>query len=287
MHIPRANLYERDEIDGLYLPGFNRPASLRTALREGSHWDTVLSATIVSTNPDGDLEVLTAIRRRETNATHPDVVSTPTMRVPKQFARSMVMTRAEITDVAMPKFIVKDVKPTEPVVVMGFPGNAEPIPNNISQLPSLAGNLLATKLGAADSLEAGTVDNPVATVSLRTVLAGFSYAASRMRKGEEEVPLYEPLLMLGTVINVKDRGIIPDQTASYRRLGWVGIDSYKAGHEMRDAGLLVPDLGVGEETDVCVRGLCLLTSKAIVSDIPALIEHFGDNTQPDPSHLAA
>ncbi len=274
MEIPRANLYERGELDKLTLPGFKKRATLSRALGSQSHLDTVLSATVVTESVDGGLQLLTGIRRRETNATHPDVVSTPTIRIPSSFAREVISAKAHSLNIQLPSFVVNDVEPTKPVRVMYFEANPEPIPNNISMLPSLVSNLLAQKLGIGEALEQHTADNPLGTVSLKTILAGFSYASGRMEAGEE-IPLFEPLLMMGAVVHLSDSSVTPSETSSYRNLGWVDANTYQLGHEMRDAGLLVPGLALTDAADVCVRGLCLSTSRAAICNPSDLRSHLG------------
>lgn len=270
-----ANLYTESELSLANLPGYLEPAVLEQSLAPETDWQTVISLTIVSDDHRG-VRVLDGIRRQDTNPTHPNVVSTPTGRVPKSLARTIIQSKGLTEDSLDLEWVLDEINPQKPLVVARLKNNLEIIPDHESSLPYAAGALLAGKLGCAAQMEKCTTDNPFGTVSLASVLTGFSYASDRQIDGEL-VPVFEPLVMLGTVVTLVEPDAVASTTESYREMSWVPIENYEAGVSGREARLLIPNITDEDEAGVCVRGLCLATTAANLEDIDLLREHLTGN----------
>ncbi len=260
-------LYSLAEIERLHLPGYRNTSSLNAALSDPeSAWDAVLSASIFTTDEDGTRKVLTGIRREETHRTHPGVVSTPTMRLPNTLAHSIVRRRLEAMGGRYPSFVVPKLDPEAglvPKTVKTLPDktgnfNREPFPNRRSDLPFAVGSMLGQKLSAASRLEMSP-DGSLGTVSLSAIMAGFSHATT-----ERGTDYFEPLIMLGATVELGEPDIIPQDTESYRNVGFVPVTNFLEGHTLRNANTLVPSLREGDEIDVCVKGMCLATTREVI-----------------------
>lgn len=264
-----ANLYTMEQLSEANLPGFHTPAALSEVLAPQTDWQTVLSLSML-TQGDNGLMIQTGIRREDTNFTHPGVVSTPTGRVPRRLAHQLLRDKYENRVQGDSLVHLAEVNPQRPQVIASLSGNAEPLPNSEAVLPFLASALMASKLGCAQVLEQATTENPLGTVSLSTIMAGFSYASDEQASGE---PLFEPLIMLGAVADIKDPGILSQTTEAYRQVSWVDLDEFRKGFATRRANILIPNITPEEEVKVCVRGLCLATSGAAISDETSLTAH--------------
>lgn len=273
-----AELYTEQEIQNQYLPGFGELSTLDRTLAPETAWQTVLSLTVVAKTEGGELEVMDGIRRAESNPTHPDVVSTPTGRLPRSIASAILASKADTRPADQPKWLIESLDPKTPVVVEQLRANIEAVPERESPLPYAVGALMAGKLGCAGALELASSKRPIAHASLATILGGFSYASDRELASGETVPVYEPLIMLGSVITVEDKHIIPNETESYRSISWVPLDEYLTGVREREAGRLITDISVEDEVSVCVRGLCLATSAANVENAVFLSQHVQANS---------
>ena len=265
-----AELYTAQEIEQANLPGFGEPASLDESLAHDTDWQTVLSLTIVTETEDG-LQVLDGIRKADSNPTHPNVVSTPTGRLPRSIASAIFDAKADARP-HLENWSISTLDPQKPSIAERLSANIEVVPNREQPLAYVVGALMAGKLGCAQSLELASSDRPLAHASLATILGGFSYAADRELPSGESVPVYEPLLMLGTVVSEESQDVI-QTSESYRSLSWVPLDAYLDGVRERKANELIPDISVEDEVSVCVRGLCLSTSAANLDDAVFLSQH--------------
>lgn len=266
-----AELYTAQEIEQAHLPGYGDPALLDESLSPETDWQTVLSLTIVTQTEDG-LQVLDGIRRAESNPTHPNVVSTPTGRLPRSIAGAIFAEKGDARPIERGPWSIDTLDPQKPSIAERLTANIEAVPNREQPLSFVVGALMAGKLGCAQALELSSSNEPLAHASLATILAGFSYAADRELPSGEIVPVYEPLLMLGTVVSVESPDVI-QHSESYRSLSWVPLDSYLEGVRERKANELIPEITVEDEVSVCVRGLCLSTSAANLDDAVFLSQH--------------
>ncbi|MBI5357275.1 hypothetical protein HZB74_00275 [Candidatus Saccharibacteria bacterium] len=262
--------YSREELFELNLPGFERDATFMDVVDPTTDWQPALSLSIYGVNPDsGQLDILTAIRTEGTE-THPMVISTPTGRFPKQFEGALIADKKDLVTEA-PEFRIDEIDPTQNLTIATFDAKSEPIPDRNRILPYLTHEVLARKLGLGQHLQKTNDSEPIATVSLSEMIAGFSYCRDDKETGE---PRWEPLVMYAAAILVKNRAIIPRETKAYREIGWTKIDDFLVGHAQRKAKELVPTIDPQDEVGVCVRGLCLASSGSITRK-PSIFTHLG------------
>lgn len=257
------------------LPGFLDPAQLGPELFEGTAWQPVHNMTVLQLDgsprtADAHLFVLTGIRTREGNATHPDVVSTPTRRLSAAQATELVGDKAAHLS-TVPTFQLGAVDPAAPQVIATFAPNLEPLWSGRG-LPEQAVALLRAKLGF-DRLEETDrkLWGGLGKVSLSKVVAGFSYVGDNPA-GEA---LYEPIVMFGSVLS---SGVVPlplaRETNDYRSMTWAPLGRFAQNVANRDvAGLVMASSW--DEVYACVRGLCLATSVRTTADLADVWRHMG------------
>lgn len=246
------------------LPGFDSPGNIKdifTPYEDRYVWQSVLSVTVVS-RLEGALHVLTGKRTAGGNATHVNVASTPTTRVPVPHASFFL-----VDDV--PFCLNGEIKPSRPFVSKSLSPSVASLPESTDVLAAPVGSLLAAKLGLGCAMESAS--RPVGCTSLARCVAGFSYLADN-DSGE---PLYEPLVMFGAVVGLDPTVArqIPIETKSYSNLGWAPLAQYVRGVKTRSVLEVIPSASPDDELEVCVRGLCNATSLAIVSDPDEIQRH--------------
>ncbi|MGF7229450.1 MAG: hypothetical protein ACQR33_05730 [Candidatus Saccharibacteria bacterium] len=111
------------------LPGFLESATYDPELFDGTAWQPVLNVAFTHISPMGaepmsrqaQLHVLTAIRKRETNETHADVVSTPTRRMTTASILGIIASKAPYCNTPQGQsFKLTEVDPAQPQVIATF-----------------------------------------------------------------------------------------------------------------------------------------------------------------------
>jgi hypothetical protein len=250
------------------LPGFSRAADvscLFTDVDAPSLWQPVLSATIVTRLKDG-LHVLTGKRTSTANKTHANVASTPTMRIPAPDARLLLAERALFN-------LQSVIDPLRPFVSESVYPSVAKLPDNTDPLAAKICGLLASKLQLGSALELAQ-NQEVGRASLARYIVGFSYLEDNWL-GE---PLYEPLVMLGTIVGLDTELAeqIPFNTPSYSNLGWTPIEQYVHGVATKSLLEVIPTASPEDEIEVCVRGLCNATSSTILADPLEIRRHLSE-----------
>jgi hypothetical protein len=251
-----------------YLPGFTEPGDIFDIFENAdvnSLWQPVLSTTIV-TRLDDTLHVLTGKRSSAGNATHVNVASTPTMRIPPQDMGKLI---AENT----PFCLLGNIDPLHPFVSESLSPSVTGIPDSSDVLGAKVGNLLALKFQLGSVLE--STKQTIGRASLARCVAGFRYLDDNS-SGE---PLYEPLIMFGAIVGLDSEIAkqIPEETSSYSNLGWTPIEQYVHGVKTRTLLEVIPNASPDDELEVCVRGLCNATSSAILSDLTEIQYHLTED----------
>ena len=165
-------------------------------------------------------KMLLGIRNASTNVTHPDVLSTPTMR---------------LRDVFVPELLATHI------------ARSTMYHNDDVMIMYVVSNLLALKLGVADELVLGSLHY---SAHLALVVNG------RVEHHDGEV---ENNRMINLRVNV-DQGanLIPPHTASYSKLMWVSVYDFKKmwpGRDVTQVGIMG-----AEALRVCTTGLCMASS---------------------------
>ena len=247
------------------LPGFESQGDIYRILadmpeRGECRWQTVLSATVV-TRLNDKLHILTGSRSAEGNATHVNVASTPTMRIPPQEAGFLIHQ-------SIPFNLGGIINPSRPFVSESLYPSVATLPDNTDVLAAKVGYLLALKLELGAVLE--RTQGPIGRTSLARSIAGFSY----LQDNESGEPLYEPLIMLGAVVGLEAEIAreIPQRTKSYDYLGWTAIDSYVHGVATKNLTEVLTRADSEAALEVCVRGLCNATS-SVIAGSPEEIQH--------------
>lgn len=264
-----APSYTESELRELNLPGFMVPARMDPrapfSIFEDSHWQMVHNMSIVA--HAGNVGYIATMIREPGNVTHENVVSTPTQRLTHHQAQEVLTLKAPYLDeddvgldYILPTFLLREVNPSRPAVVARYGRNVERLDwvEPLHPLCSLTFDLLKTKLGFEEPERAALLGERFGKVAIRRVLAGFSYVDDTP-SGE---PLYEPLIMLGTVLVLHEPGIssLPERTSEYRGISWVPLEGFADRVGRRAVRDLIWNVTDKEEIEVCVRGMCLLTS---------------------------
>lgn len=251
------------------LPGFSAAADvscLFASIDAPSLWQPGLSLTIV-TRLHGRLCVLTGKRTAIANKTHVNVASTPTMRLPTQEAQLLLAERALFN-------LYGIIDPLRPFVSKSLCPSVARLPNNTDPLAAKVCSLLASKLQLGSAIESAQ-NQEIGRASLARYTVGFSYLEDNSR-GE---PLYEPLVLLGTVVGLdtKIAEQIPTNTPSYSNLGWAPIGQYVHGVATKSLLEVIPTASPEDEIEVCVKGLCNVTSSTILTDSSEVQRHLSED----------
>lgn len=283
--------YTQDELGRLAyagkLPGYLSTTEFGPHLVDGSAWQPVLNASIMWVDnglaraSDALLYILTTIRRRETNSTHPDVVSTPTKRTNQHDVRTLLAEKEIFRrPPAHPTFMLTDVDPARPVTIASFrpnlqrlavPSNAVETPNK-GMLSKLTTGLLAKKLGYEPSgpRELNFIGT-LGLTSLSKIVLGFSYVDD----AKDGAARFEPIMMIGSVFSTgMVEPVIPTETQDYRNISWTIQGSFANNVAERNVGRLVV-ASEWDEVYACVRGLCLATSVESTADLEDIWSHLG------------
>jgi hypothetical protein len=260
------------------LPGFLSPATFGPELFEDTAWQPVHNVSIIQLDqgkpyePSAHLSIRTAIRRQETNPTHPDVVSTPTRRMTTVRAQELIAERMPfVRPSSQHEFELTEVNPQRPQTVASFEPNLTALYHS-EILPAVVRELLEAKMGLGDLTgDEQILWNGIGRASLAKVVTGFSYVAD----SETGDPLYEPIVMFGSVLS---SGVfplpLPQETADYRNMTWTPVGEFASNVENRNvAGLVIAS--EWDEVYACVRGLCLATSVRTTSDLQDVWRHMG------------
>lgn len=189
-------------------------------------------------------KVLVVVRDPKTNATHPNVVSVPTQRIPPGLHLEILEAIPEIQE------LLNGCSYTTSMVDNGFTNGHNPIIYAVE-------SLLSSKLGLGEHLESGDLSFQA---GLRIVKAGKSYHLSNLMS--EQV---HHILMANIIVIVSDgASLFPPSTASYSQISWVEVGQFISMVEQKNPELLGTGLNAIE---YCVYGLCLLTTYDLLSKV--------------------
>lgn len=256
-----------NELEGF---GKNGTISLSECLNNSKTlWQPVLQTTIF-TYIDGQKHILNGTRKASANSTHPNVVSTPTSLLPRCFAAAIYEELADSNEVNQ-LIDISEVQADNLLTLARFSDDAQTskLPKTDNMLSFVVANLLSRKLGFSEILELVNSDNSIGECRLSMIGAGFSYAADCPVENE---PLFEPLLMFGSVIELTSADLIPEETESYSNLSWALLEDYQKGVKTKriehfNVKFTDPSFALSaDEITVCVRGLCLQTASMVINN---------------------
>ena len=272
--------------DGL-LPGFGpEEATLEESLAPDSLVQPVLSLSIISTNEDGQLEVWDGIRYGRQwpeyadgtqppqawseAETHPDTVSTATIRLGLDEARML----ARVAGVSDMPWNIGRIAPFEQQLIAQPEPSLHYIPGS-SALSTVSERLLDAKYDMHDLRQASTF-RPAFSLSLAVIMGGYSavgLGTEEIDGVELETEVMEPIIMFGAVAYMLHRRDIPKSTTGYWANTAVLLDDFETGIQEKDPAMLVADVNERGLITVCVKGLCVATTLRIIEDRKLLEAH--------------
>jgi len=195
-----------------------------------THVHNVLNVVLTHTDANAGRQVLLVVRRPETNARHPGMVSTLTMRLPPS-----------ITGQLGPNV------PIQGEYELGSAGAGTRL------VPFLVESLLARKLRAGDAVEANAIRGTCALrwIAEREVDDPLGTAASEYTR-------------MFTVVADLTSGwdIIPSSTMSYSHVSWIPVDDFRRAWRRRDGQMLFPNANPFE---ICIGGLCVQSAVRVLA----------------------
>jgi hypothetical protein len=226
------------------------------ALFEGEpRWASVLGTTIFTADANGVAEILVAVRDPEENTTHPNVVSTPTMRITPQ---SMVQSTAHkplLVSQTPNKHVFKIDRRWRPGYLDAY--------NDAYGVQMDVDSLLETKLGIEPGPGWNTRLNYQATPHSLTL------GDSRVGVDERGMDIIEKVAMLSVLVQTwpDQKDLFPSHTEHYRDIRWVSPDEYRSMQEEKNL-LPVFDAMAAE---LCIHGVCIATSRVALDDMEDLL----------------
>lgn len=269
--------YTYDELQGLYLPGYNSVGTVMDILSDDSDWIPIVSASIFRINPDTNtntLQTLTGIRQDRTKeddraSTHDRVVSTPTMQLP--YATRHIRGLAEFRDLRGYSIESNNLKLSDSAPLSGdfgtvasYAPNPEPLNILGGTLAVFVANLLEYKLGLPNIAEANATRVSLGRVSLCSIHIGFSAVG-------DEHDRYEPLVEFATAVFLDDEAatLLPNENDKYAYIGWTDAEQFDQHVANKDVLGLAPSVG-NAAVWFCAYGMCLKATSAVSSrkDLP-------------------
>lgn len=225
----------------------------------------VISLTVQ--NKDDD--VLVGVRDPKTNPTHPNVVSTPTMRLPKWLMDSIIRRYDKIPierpGENFPEQIDEAYKILSKYSLFTREEDTccDPYVGDVDPLVYAVEGLLARKLGLADKLILGKAAFIAKPTTLLKGKVLYEYS-DKVNVGQEveidgEKFFEEYIDMCGLEVRFFNPDIIPESTHSYSELHWMTKEQFRDLTELRSPFLL-PDVFGNKGVDYCTHGMCILSA---------------------------
>jgi hypothetical protein len=211
-------------------------------VREARRCDAspVIALTVLDAD-DGERSILIGVRTVTANRTHPQVISTPTQRIPWSFVRQLSAGATAIGGLeSSGRARVLDIQSS---------ASSEAATRYVVRA------LFSSKLGIAAQLETGKLEYRAAVESL--TLGTAQYPNLPAHQGKERI------LMFNIRVTITEgAGLFPTGTASYDPLAWVDKKAFLKAVESKDIFLLFPD---GDPVELCIYGLCVSTSARLLN----------------------
>jgi hypothetical protein len=187
--------------------------------------------------------ILTVVRDRETNYTHPNVVSVPTQRIPLSLLQTVIANAT-----------VEKEEDSLTYYSFSFSDNAKI--NGHDPIIYIVESLLARKLGLAEPLERNEF---TFNACLRVEKIGKSYHPN-LPVDDGQV---EYITMLNFVVFIKSGlEFIPHSTSSYSHILWTEAGNFMK--TVKEANPLFLDSSL-DPIDYCVHGLCVSSTYSVLA----------------------
>jgi len=188
--------------------------------------------------------VLLGVRRPSaTSARHPDVLSTPTMRIPAELMAALLAAEPGDDFVAEPPHFAR---------LSAAPRWSIGVPYSLASPHGFAAEaLICRKLGLTAALVAGELRGSLEQSALAYDLIHDDYDG------------YEQTLMLTmSAVLEGPPPELPGETPAYSKLGWAGTEHIDRAVRTKDTTLLFPDVS---PVEVCIHGLCVRSAAYVTT----------------------
>lgn len=219
----------------------------------------VLCLTVFTADENGLDEVLVAVRDPDANEIHPNVISTPTMRIsPKHFVKVAASPSTRLVAQTDAKHIF-GIDEKDWMLGLDVMSDREP-----TLFQRLVDSVLNEKLGAWD-LTRGEYDKYTYQAAVHSVSLGDSRAGVT----EDWRDITEKIAMLNVLVRVWNgkQSLLPASTEHYSDIRWVKPDEYR---EMQDNKNLLPVFEVNSAL-LCIHGVCIATSRGALDDVQKFV----------------
>ncbi len=225
---------------------------------------TILDATTLG--PDGsirdDSRLLLGVRDPRTHATHPDVVSVPTQRIPPEVLAA-IQARSQATlhpalDLPFPERL-------QEALILEAEGIDSRTTRGHDPFVYAVESLLSRKLGLAEALEQGAVSFTAFPGALLDGSVLYKDRGPEFEIPGEKVTLEgqvyfrERNAMVNVVVKLAGASAVPEKTSSYRALRWIGVADFLRLAATRDHKILFSLFGT-DAFGLCIHGLCILSA---------------------------
>lgn len=241
-------------------PKRDRTAEYELLFTGEQQYAPVLCLTMFTVDGDGVNNVLVGVRDPDENKIHPNVVSTPTMRIP-----SDVLVKVA-ADKQRELAAQTDTKHT-----FRLDGSDWILPRTMQDCnyPGLLQNyvdyLLQEKLGVPDNWGNGE------SLSYDMAIHSLSLGDSKAGVTEDWRDITEKVAMVNVLIRVFKRGMNnhAGKTTHYSDIRWVELDEYRS---MQDTKNLLPVFDANA-VELCIHGVCIATSRTALDDMQDFLAH--------------
>jgi len=220
----------------VFLAISNQGIQLEKRTRPNNDFLPILCAGVYRNN---GTEILLGVRKPDTNLTHPDTISSFTLRIPSSLADS-ILDEKTTTAESNRKIELSIPAPSEVRLLESRRKRShDPVYFAVRAL-------LGYKLSIGEKIDIGEIDFTCKPVSTLTGLVYHEFG------GEKTV---EKNLMLYVEVNLKNGSDkIPLQSSSYSLLKWISREDFLTMYDLRDPTIFSGDLNPSK---ICVKGLCL------------------------------
>jgi hypothetical protein len=208
-----------------------------------SYTQLTAAVSLIVTSPGRPDQLLMGVRRATpTSQRHPNVLSTPTMRIPEAALQAVL---AEHFDGAWSAPAQGAIEQLPESARLPF-GGAQTLGSNVSFMVEAT---LARKLSLADALISGALRGYAGPIALALDVVPDPAT-------EEDELTY----MLTVAVELEaGENLIPQHSPSYSQLLWVDEGSLEGAIEHNDVLRIAPDMDLG----VCIYGLCVRAAAAV------------------------